>query len=264
MTLRHFGDKKKDAQMADYEQAIVRLGLEKADAERELEAKRRELKSVGKSCDLLRSFFKRNLDHLSDDVKEDLQEKSSMLLDVDKKIEQEEKEIERLIGSRQALVSSVSSAEARLHDIEDEIKRAEALKVAAVGDANKLLSLKNAKERDAILASQDTSKARKELEGALAAVSEAQQVKVAIDVEVDASRRALEELNEIISVLTFTNKQGLDLTASFEGERKRLVEKERQLDAACHDLAIYAKRLQAEREKAGIRTPMVLPPVISR
>ncbi len=260
MTLRHFGDKKKDAQMADYEQAIVQLGLKKAEAERELEAKRRELKNVSTSCDLVRSVFMKNFERLTDDEKKELKEKSGRLLDFDEKAEREEKEILRLTAKRQSVETDVAGAAARLRGIEEDIRRAESIREAAQGDANRLLSMKSEKEKDAILAVQEASGARKELADVVESVSEAQRAKALVDAETEDRRRELEELNEIISVLHATNKEGLDLVASFEGERRRLADKERIVDAARRDLLVYAKRLQGEREKAGIKTPMVLPP----
>ena len=58
--------------------------------------------------------------------------------------------------------------------------------------------------------------------------------------------------------------EGLELVASFEGERKRLHEKEELLDKVRSDLIIYANRLQKEREKNGIMTPMTLPDYINK
>lgn len=260
MTLGRFGDIKADEHKAAHEKAIVRLGLEKASLESDVEQKRRELKSIVTSCELTRAELERANENLVEGVRQEVREKTEQLRAFDEKVEREEKEIELLAVKRQQLASDVASGESRLRGIEDEIARAEELKAAAQGDANKLLSLKSAKERDAAVALQETSKARKELEDALTAVSDAQKVKVAIDAEVDASRRALEELNEIISMLQSVNKQGLDLVASFDGERKRLDDKHMMLESVKHDLLIYIKRLQKAREEAGIKTPMVFPP----
>src|SRR3990167_385052 len=259
MTLKRFGGIKADEHKAAHEQAIVRLGLEKAVLESEVEKKRRELLSIARSCELTRTELERGNEKLVEGVRRDLQDKAGQLRAFDEKIAAGGDELKYLVVKRDDLLASISEGEARLLDISDEIKRAEALKEAAEADAKKLLELRSKKEQDAIKAVQETSEARKELAVAMKELHHVGQIKISLEAEIDERTRHLDEINEIIAVQQAANRQGLDLVASFEGERKRLADKEQMIEEAKHDLVIYAKRLQKNREEAGIKSPMVFP-----
>jgi len=75
--------------------------------------------------------------------------------------------------------------------------------------------------------------------------------------ELEKKNRELVELNEIISILQASNKQGLDLVGSFEGERKRLQEKEESLRRKEDDLAVYENRVKKFAEKVGYNIKMI-------
>jgi len=259
MTLKRFGGIKADEHKAAHERAIVRLGLEKAALESGVEKKRRELLSIAASCELTRTELERGNEKLVEGVRRDLQDKAGQMCAFEEKIDAAIKELKFLGIKRDDLLVSIRGREARLLDIEGEIKRAESLKEAAEADANKLLDLRSKKEQDAIVAVQETSEARKELRVAMEELQHVGQIKISLEAEIEARTRHLNEINEIIAVQQNANKQGLDLVASFEGERKRLADKEEMLEKTKDDLVIYAKRLQKNREEAGIKSPMVLP-----
>lgn len=258
MTLSFFSKSNKpDNRMAEYGQAVIRLGEERAGLIREIEIKRKELGHLIVSKSLIFDEIRKQRDKLDQTQRGVVDEKSSILFDYEKKIEQEQKKLDDILIRQSSIDKQIEEAKKSLINlggsVSDLVKQRERL----VGELNGLNDslIVNRQARDQEMSSlRDLEKRKERL------ISEIQDISsrgMSVDKELSEKRKELEDLNDVVSVLRSSNKEGLDLVASFEGERKRLREKEDFLDRKEADLLVYENRLKKRMREAGIEIDMI-------
>lgn len=257
MSLTFFKNNKPDNRMVEYDQAIVRLGLEKAQFESEVKQKKDALKQINTAYDLVRSVFLRNYEKLTEEEKKEVGEKTSILFDYNKRIAEEKKKLGGLVLKQKNVVDSIKDKEKERELLLKSIEAHGDLNCELVKSSELLAEEKRQKERERDTISVLLQNVVKEKNKAVSDIYE-------LDVRKSESERALEkanknlsELNEIISILQASNKQGLDIVASFEGERKRLQDKEELLRCKESDLLVYENRVKKAAEKIGYNIKMI-------
>jgi len=264
MGLIFFGKTKPDNRMVEYDQAVVRLGLEKAQLESDVEATVRQIRNLGITRDFILSAILRERKNLSKEKQDEIDGQLSVFFDYEAKIAEAKKNLEKLLHDQKMIAGSIEEKQKFLVSAQGELENLENKKndmgksIVALEETRRENVRNNASIR-ATLA--DSEKVR---DGIAFEVRDLGVAKQSVQGELTSKYKELEELNEIISILRTSNKEGLDIVASFDGERKRLKDKEEKLEATRHDLIVYAKRLQGERKKAGIATPMILPVEIEK
>lgn len=243
--------------MVEYDQAIVRLGLEKAKIESDVEAKKRDLKNLNVSCDLVRAGFVCEFEKLTDEKKKEVQEKSAVLSNFDAKIVENKKLVDSLLAEQKAIKDVIAGEEEKIITLSSSLSEAEDRKRAVMLEIEKLSEDRSLKFKQTADAEKQFSQARGELNKINTELRVAGKNKINIESSAEKARKELEELNEIISILQTTNKQGLDLVSSFEGERKRLQEKEELLRRKEDDLLVYENRIKKFAEKVDYNLKMI-------
>ena len=257
MSLTFFKNKKPDTRMIEYDQAVIRLGLERAALENKVETKRRDLKNLNVSCDLVRATFLRNFEKLTEEEKKEVQGKTEILSDFDVQAAEGKKFVDLLLVRQQTIRDEVADEEEKLVILSSSLMETESRKKSVEAELEKLDDIKKIKLDEALTAREQATQARDGLSVANEKLRVAGEEKISLESVAEKTRKELEELNEIISVLQATNKQGLDVVASFEGERKRLQEKEDSLKRKEADLAIYEKRVEKKAKEVGYDVKMV-------
>ena len=79
MGLTFFKNNKPDTRMIEYDQAIIRLGLEKVEIEKEVEWARNDLRQLNISLELIREVFRRNWEKLNENEKKEVGERTKTL-----------------------------------------------------------------------------------------------------------------------------------------------------------------------------------------
>lgn len=257
MTLKFDQPGKSDTRMVEYDQAIVRLGLEKAQAEKELEQKKRDLKQVNISYELVLNVFSKRRSELKEEEKKEIDGKASVLSEYEEEIASLKRELESLSRSKETIETNLAEKQGVLSAIDEEIER-ETKKVEDL-EKRRLESedKKKTADRETRFSIIALDKAKKEFSVFSEQVSSAAAVKIELEETTEKKKKELAELNEIISILQSSNKEGLDIVASFEGERKRLQEKEEALLRKENDLAIYTERLKTLYKEAGKDITMI-------
>ncbi len=251
-----YGNKNKlDNRTIEYGQSVVRLGLEKSKAQNDTVDLRREINNLKIRRDLLVQDIKDNenkllveeekLDHIRQDVIVAVENSAAEL----NKIQSGEKEKEGKIQDKEI---GLKKLENYLLSLTNQLK-----------DSNAKCLRYQQRNRAALkilmITREKLNSTKRELEKISDSLKSIYKLRVELTGEVTALDIERIELEDIIKNLKINNKEGLELVASFEGERKRLVEKEKILDQTRYDLLKYIKRFQIEREKAGIKTVMLLP-----
>ena len=258
MTLQFFNNQgKPDTRKIEFERSVVQLGLEKAKIESEIEAKKRDLKNLNVSCDLVRVGFVREFEKLTDEKKKEVQEKSAALLNFDTKIVEDEKRIDSLLTEQKAVKDAIAGEEERLIVLSSLFSEAENKRRTVMVEIEKLREDRNLKLSQSEKAKKQFLQARDELDKINTELSAAGRNKINIESSAEKARKELEELNEIISVLQATNKQGLDVIASLEAERARLKGREEALDHKEADLLVYEKRPAKRAQDQRIDLKMI-------
>lgn len=259
MNLLFFKGNKPDTRSADYDRKVVQLGLQKAALDSDVEKRKRDLKNLDTACAIVRSVFLRNYDRLTDEEKKEVQDKQKTIFDFDLRIDSAKKDLERMTEARRVIEEKLANDGEKFLDLSALITAAEVKRDHIENEIVKLAKQQEDKQKEMLAAGSARTEAVKKLDAVAAEVRSYEGDKIILVSDIENAKKELEELTEIISILKVNNKEGLDITASFEGERKRLQAKEEKLDTMRHDLVVYAQRLQVEREKLGIKTPMVLP-----
>lgn len=249
MTLRFDTTKgKPDTRQIEYEQSIVRLGLEKAEVEKEVGKVKTELSNVEK-----------RRDEVSTDVEE--LKRVAKLYD-DRRIELQN-EITEMLRKASAETSSlkdrVEGGEAEINEKREELKKVE----EHIGFLAGEIKLKNEKiselQEKITKLKEELASVRSELNHVKRELDEAQ-----ADLKKAITRRVEEEnlLEEIVkekldveaqvSILKSDNKGGLDVLASLEGERVRLKARDESLDRKAADLLVYENRLSKRAKELGV------------
>lgn len=247
MTLRFDKNSIMDNRKVEYEQSIVRLGLEKAAFEKE----------VGK--------IRQEIDELCDrrvEVKKDTEQRSiefeaakKALTDVQAEIAQavhaggekvaalrtEEAKKEESTGNKKLELQKLEEYLASLTEqIDTKIKKRAEFEESARQAHDELVRVRS-----------ELNTAKRELEEVSGEVKALYQLKLEVTSKLTTIDAERQEVEEIVSVLKESNKEGLDLVTSFEGERKRLQEKDDFLRRKEADLAIYENRLKKRMDDAG-------------
>ena len=257
MTLIPLQNKKPDTRMIEYDQAVVRLGMEKVRLESEVEKGRKNLKEINTAYDLVRSVFVKKWERLTEEEKKEVTEKKLVLMDFDKQILDKEKAVNSLIKKHKKVTEDIKGVEDSVVVRQKVVTKLEERESKIKEDLVKLEEVRHEKEQGALNVKHQLKERLEELRDIESVVKNISRNKVEMDLAVEKSQRELKELNEIISILQATNKQGLDLVASFEGERNRLKEKEEALIRKEKDLDKYAGRVEKMRKELGINIPMI-------
>ena len=257
MTLIFFKNNKPDTRMIEYDQAVVRLGLEKAELEAEVERKRREVKQMSVSLSLVRAAFLAEQKNLTEKQQKEVGERSSALEDYEERVAEEKQKLDNVIANTRELLSQLKEKEkeiAVLNNLKNQVKQD---KEETEKSITALREEKKDAEQQKSIAAAERSKTQNELRKVSEEVRELGTRTIDTRDELEKKNRELVELNEIISILQASNKQGLDLVGSFEGERKRLQEKEESLRRKEDDLAVYENRVKKFAEKVGYNIKMI-------
>ena len=257
MTLKFFKQGKPDTRMIEYDQAVVRLGLEKAKVEGEVEQKKNDLKQINVAYDLVRSVFLRNYEKLTEEEKKEIGEKTAVLFDYDKRVGEERKKLQDIILEQKKVKDLTEEKEQQVIVADVLFNNINEKRIRIEESISGLIKEKVGKEREKDVVASSLEKVKQETEKISKEFYSLSVSKVETEREIEKANRELKELNEIISILQTTNKQGLDLIASFAGERKRLQNKEEFLIRKEKDLAKYEERVEKQRKDAGISIPMI-------
>ena len=256
MSLTFFKNKKPDTRMIEYDQAVIRLGLEKAALENEIESKRRDLKNLNVSYDLVRTVFVSNFEKLNEEKKKEIQGKAKVLLDFDTQAAESKNLVDLLLVKQKAIKDEIAGEEEKLIILSSSLSGTENRKKSVEVEIQKLSEERERKSNEATDAREQFIRAKDDLNIMNEKLHAVGKEKISLESTAEKARKELEELNEIISILQATNRQGLDVVASFEGERKRLQEKEDFLKRKEADLAIYEKRVEKKAKEVGLDIKM--------
>lgn len=243
--------------MIEYDQSVVRLGLEKAELEREMERKRKEAHEIYIVVDLARVAFLKDRKELIEEKMKEIDKQSSTLIDYEKRVENEKKKLEDLVLGQKSVMDSIKDKEEELAITQRFLGELDEKKDAFIKTVDALAEDKKQKERERNTTSSLLQNVLQEKNKAVLELYELNVRKSESEQSLEKANRDLAELNEIISILQVTNRQGLDLVASFEGERKRLREKEELLRRKEDDLAVYENRIKKFAEKVGYDIKMI-------
>jgi len=258
MTLRFFNNQgKPDTRKIEYDQAIVQAGLEKAQLEAEVERKRNELKNLNIACDPVRNVFRQNQEKLEKEQGVAVQNKVDELKAFDDNITAKRSELALLETKRNVLEKHIEEKNQDLSSLSVAVSEANDKKLKVESEVSAAEEERSNRRRRIADMSSEFNAAKDNLEIVREDLVKAGRQKIEIDEAVRKANKDLEELNNIISILQTTNKQGLDIVASFEGERKRLQEKEEFLKRKEADLLIYENRLKKHCIKVGYDVEMI-------
>jgi len=256
MTLLFFKNNKLDNRMVEYDQAVVRLGLEKAGLESEAERKRKDIKQLDISRSLILESMRRDREAFDDGRIEELEEKATAVVDYEDRVAKAQKELSVTEEKKSSLGGEISVAEKRVGELSESIADLEKVEMAKKEGVS-LVEIQKAEKNKEIQRLNQTLSPLKEQERKQAAQNyELALKRKETEDAIEASNNELTELNDIISVLQANNKQGLELVSSFEGERKRLQEKDEFLIRKEKDLQKYEERLEKGRKEMGNNNPM--------
>lgn len=252
MTLIFQKNGKPDKTLLEYDQDVVSLGLKKAEAEKEFEMARAALVEAGK---------------MRDGVEEEIKAKRAELVDLDCEYDLLKKEIQDALlrGSEElsGLRDREKGMESSFQKNAFEFEKTSAHLLALSGEVNardvKLAELQGScrsSGEELLRVRASVGVARRELESLQGDIRDLYGLKKEVADSLSVMRREFEDLQEIVSVLKSQNKDGLDLVASFEGERVRLREKEESLIRKEADLALYENRVKKMRQESGNSTDM--------
>ena len=243
--------------MIEYEQAVVRLGLEKTKVEGEVEQKKKSLKQVSAAYDLVRSVFLSNWEKLTEAEKEEAGKRIDVLSAFERQVEEEESNLKNLVLKQREVQESTEKKEQEIIVLETLFNNVNNKRIKLEESIVGLVKekAKKEKEKNSVAVSLEYEKQEKEKISKKFFTLSAS--KVLKEREIENANKELKELNEIISILRISNKQGLDLVASFEGERKRLQAKEEFLIRKEKDLAKYEERVEKMRKDIGNNNQML-------
>jgi len=258
MTLRFFNNQgKPDTRKIEYDQAIVQAGLEKAQLEAEVERKRNELKNLNIACDPVRNVFRQNQEKLEKEQGVAVQNKVDELKAFDDNVTAKRSELALLETKRNVLEKHIEEKNQDLSSLSVAVSEANDKKLKVESEVSAAEEERSNRRRRIADMNSEFNAAKDNLEIVREDLVKAGRQKIEIDEAVRKANKDLEELNNIISILQTTNKQGLDIVASFEGERKRLQEKEEFLKRKEADLLIYENRLKKHCIKVGYDVEMI-------
>ena len=257
MTLIPIKNFKPDMRMVEYDQAVIRLGLEKAGLEKEVGWVKNDLRQLNISLGIVKEVFFRNWEKLNEEERKEVGDRTKVLDDYKKLVAFEEKKLGEIIANKQEVIILIQEKEKQKASLDNLIQNRNQ-KLQEISDGiTDLESKRVLSERAKFLAMTQQRSVQEKLKETVDDLREVSGVVIKTREEIEKKNRELAELNEIISILQSANKQGLDMVASFEGERSRLKDKEDFLIRKEKDLVKYEKRVQKSREASGNDIPMV-------
>jgi len=255
MTLRFDKDSTMvvDTRKIEYEKSIILLGSEKAEIERNVGEEKQRLSEVEKR----RGEVQEELDKKISDVAAEENKLAAIREEISTAIKKGSSDISSLHQREQEKEVALDKQKDGLSELR---KHFDALGVEIENRNTNIKSLQ-AKEVDvrsklAVVAGELAEVSRKKKRESADLMTIQSSASNLIE-NIAKKKEELAELEDIISVLRDSNKEGLDLVASFEGERKRLKEKDDFLSRKEADLAIYENRLRKWMEKTGYNSNMV-------
>lgn len=253
MTLIFDKNGDRDTRLNDYEQAIIAAGLAKAEAERELDRAKQEVLAAQKQRDgVAAEIADKNKDlkvldarciGIQREIAMAIRRGSEGSIALQERLEKGAVDIEERKGELDKLNSYLVSLD---EQIDTKTKKIAELQEAAVVAR---------KELEGVL--HELSQARIEFEELKSDIQSLYKLKVEVTAKMTTVDVERQEIEEIVKMLKESNKEGLDLVASFEGERKRLQEKEEFLKRKEADLLVYENRLKKHCTKVGYDVEMV-------
>ena len=241
-----------DKRKIEYDQSIIQLGLVKADLQKEVGKVEQRIRELG----VIRV-----------DTQKDINREEKELQKIVNKREKIEKEIEQAVlagGAKVAdLLTKKDKVAEKVDQKQDKLKELEGYLTSIMDQIQVKVLNRSEFQRDADAMREKLRVVKSELNTTLRELEEAKSEiqatyrarKTVLD-DLEAATRELQEVEEMVSVLKASNKEGLDLTASFEGERKRLADKEDFLRRKEADLAVYENRLKKRMDEAGVDIKM--------
>lgn len=253
MTLRFFTQLgKPDTRKIEYEQGIVRLGLEKSEAEREVGKLRDDISDLGKHKEGLAielegkkrelSGYDLKLNEVRANIALALKDQSQNA-DV---LREEEKVVLQLADDKKKEIQDLNEYISSLNtDVENKTQKLIGLQ-KKVNDAREDLAAVTPK----------VSVAKRELLNAEEDVQKMYRLKKDAVEKTEVARKELVEIEAQIATLKRDNHGGLDAIASLEAERTRIKAREKGLDDKAADLKVYENRLIKEAKKLGVDLKM--------
>lgn len=254
MTLRFFNNQGKlDTRQIEYDQAMVRLGLEKATLEREVDRERQKVVEAQKQRDEMLKEIVR----LEGVAKEwDLRR-----VEIQKQIQDSiaggaiqsatlKKHLEKGDATIKAKKENIDQLNVLLENLDKEI----AEKLSRIKEIDSEIPKKHA-ELTGVRS--ELSQVKREFEEAQSDFKDMALLKVRANKELTDAIIEKNEIEEQVKILQINNRAGLDALTSLEGERRRLKEKEEFLVQKEADLLVYENRLKKYCIKVGYNVEMV-------
>ena len=253
MTLRFNKDSIVDTRQVEYEKSIVLLGLAKAKIERSVGEEKQRLSEVEER----RGEVQAELGQKILDVAAEENKLANIREEISAAIKKSSSDISSLQERGQEKEVMLGKQKDGLSELQ---KHFDALGIEIENRNTNIkdLQAKEGEVRETLAAVQsELMETAREKKKELAELTTIQSAASNLSASVVQKKEELAELEEIISVLRESNKDGLDLVASFDGERTRLKEKDEFLCRKEADLAIYEKRLKKRMEEVGYNPSMV-------
>lgn len=252
MTLRFDKNSIIDNRMVEYEQSIVRLGLEKAAFEKEVGQVRQEIDELCdrrvaiqkdiEECIVEREVTKKTLVSVWAEITEAVHSGGEKVA----ALRTEETKKEESTGNKKLELQKLEEYLTSLTEqIDTRIKKRVEFEESARQAREELVRVRS-----------ELNTAKRELEEVSSEVKVLSQLKLEVTSKLTMIDAERQEVEEIVAVLKESNKEGLELVASFEGERKRLAEKDDFLCRKEADIAIYENRLKKRMDDAGYDVTM--------
>jgi chromosome segregation ATPase len=253
MTIRSDQNPGVDTRRADYEQSIISLGIEKVNAKREVDRIKNEIIDIQRQRDEVRlqvTEAKLDLDELNIQKKEIQKD----IVDALKRGSVRTGELKKQLREGRA---DIVDKETELDNLNDYlVSLNEQINTKTVTIATLETTLLGLSDEYNEVQTK-LSKLKRKLDEVTEDVKSMYQVKKQVSDELDIVRDDLTETQAIVDTLKANNKEGLELVASFDGERKRLQNKDDFLRRKEADLTIYENRLRKGMEAAGIDIKMI-------
>lgn len=257
MSLKFFTLGKPDTRMVEYSQDILRLGEERAQLSNEMERKKKDIHQMNIEYDKVRGVFLRNYEKLTDEENAKVKQKAETLISFDDKVERDKKEL-RVLEERKKKLDIL---------IEDKTKTSKYLEKSIINLEEKISwtdvkmqavkTVKERKEQEKNFVVGEFNKEQQRLDSIREKLHTVSLENNAVKEDLERKKKELEQLNEIVSILKSSNQDGLDVVASFDGERKRLQEKDEFLLRKERDLGVYERRLEKYFKEAGKEVTMI-------
>ena len=207
--------------------------------------------------DIVRGVFLKNWEKLTDEEKAEVKQKSEILLDYDDQVEKNKKELRKLEEKKKGLDSLIQEKEEAVKIFDQTLSDTRKKILVTENVLQNTEVVREVREEEKRKTTSELIGEQRKLESLRSKVHTVAIENNSLEEEIEKKKKELEELNEIVSILKSTNQNGLDIVASFEGERNRLLGKEATLLRKERDLGIYERRLKQQYKTIGKDMTMV-------